>query len=80
VLSDADLAILASPPERYADYAAAVREEYAEVPDADFAAGRAAILEALRDQGIYRTEHARTHWEPAARANLDREISALRRR
>ena len=44
-LSDADLAILAAPPERYAEYVAAVRAEYAHVPDDLFAAGRASILE-----------------------------------
>src|SRR3954470_2045000 len=32
-LSDADLAILAAPPERYAEYTASVRSEYAAVPD-----------------------------------------------
>ena len=44
VLSDADLAILAATPERYAEYAADVRREYAHVPDDLFRAGRAAVL------------------------------------
>ena len=44
-LSDADLAILAAAPERYAEYTADVRREYAHVPDDLFRAGRAAVLE-----------------------------------
>ena len=46
-LSDADLAILAAPPERYLDYAAGVRAEYAHVNDDAFTAGRAAVLARL---------------------------------
>ncbi len=47
VLCDADLGILAADPARYASYTAGVRREYAHVPDADFAAGRAAVLRDL---------------------------------
>ena len=43
-LSDADLAILAAPPDRYDEYVAAVRREYAHLPDDVFDAGRAAVL------------------------------------
>ncbi|WP_307856894.1 HD domain-containing protein [Mycolicibacter acidiphilus] len=78
VLSDADLAILAATPERYATYAAAVRAEYAHVPDEDFRAGRANVLRALLDgPSIYRTPHACTHWEASARANLGGELDDL---
>jgi predicted metal-dependent HD superfamily phosphohydrolase len=47
VLCDADLAILAADRERYASYVQGVRSEYADVPDRDFAAGRAAVLRDL---------------------------------
>ena len=68
-LSDADLAILAAPPERYAEYVAAVRAEYAHVPDDAFAAGRAAILrDLLAKPHLFHTAYAREHWEAAARA------------
>ena len=75
-LCDADLAILAAGPERYREYAAGVRREYAAVSDADFRAGRLAVLRDLvgRDR-LFRTAHAREHWEPQARANLAREIA-----
>ena len=75
-LSDADLAILAAPAERYAEYAASVREEYAEVPDDAFAAGRAAILrDLLAKPHLFHTAYARSTWEDAARANVERESS-----
>ncbi|MEH1125734.1 HD domain-containing protein [Micromonospora sp. CPCC 206061] len=76
LLCDADLAILASPPADYDAYAAAVREEYAHVPDDAFRAGRAAILEALLSlPALYRLH---TDWEELARANLARELAVLR--
>jgi len=79
VLCDADLAILAADPDRYTEYAAGVRRDYAAYSDADFRAGRRAVLEELlgRD-ALFRTAYAREHWEPRARENLAREISDLR--
>ena len=78
VLSDADLAILAAPPERYAEYVADVRREYAHVPDDLFAAGRAAVLrDLLAKPTLFHTAHAREHWEPAARANVEAELAQL---
>jgi predicted metal-dependent HD superfamily phosphohydrolase len=78
VLCDADLAILAADPARYADYAAGVRRDYASVPDADFRAGRRAVLEELLSRdALFRTSYAREHWEPRARENLAREIADL---
>ncbi len=79
-LSDADLAILAAPAERYASYVAAVRREYAHVPDEAFRRGRAAVLADLAaKETLFHTAYARTHWEPAARANLTRELAHLQR-
>ena len=77
-LSDADLAILAAPRDRYDEYVAAVREEYAHVPDEAFRPGRAAVLRALAGKPhLFHTAHARAHWEAAARANLERELAEL---
>lgn len=78
-LHDADLWILAAPAVRYREYAAQVRAEYGHVPDELFAAGRSAILAdfAAREQ-LYRSEHARTHWQPRARVNLAAELETLR--
>ncbi len=78
VLSDADLAILACPPQRYHRYVAAVREEYAHVPDDLFRTGRAAVLRTLEAAPrLYRTAPAQQRWEAAARANIARELAAL---
>ena len=78
VLSDADLAILAAPPERYAEYAADVRGEYAHVPDDLFRQGRSAVLrDLLTKPSLFHTRHARTHWESRARANVEAELARL---
>ncbi|QIQ04190.1 HD domain-containing protein [Streptomyces liangshanensis] len=78
VLCDADLAVLGSPPETYDAYAAAVREEYGFIPEADFRAGRAAILEQLLDlPRLFRTPHGELEWEARARRNLAAELRTL---
>lgn len=77
-LCDADLAILAAAPERYAAYTAAVRAEYAHVPDEQFRLGRSKVLRALLDgPSLYRTPLAHAHWEAGARANLNAELDRL---
>ena len=80
-LCDADLAILAAPADRYREYAAGVRQEYAAYSDADFRSGRLGVLEDLAARHpLFRTSYAREHWEPRARANLAQEIAELRAR
>jgi predicted metal-dependent HD superfamily phosphohydrolase len=77
-LSDADLAILAAPADRYASYTAAVRREYARLDDEVFRAGRAQVLGALAEKRpLFHTAYARERWEAPARANLERELAAL---
>lgn len=77
-LSDADLAILAAPPERYAEYAAAVRREHADLPDDAFARGRSEILRGLlAEPRLFHTTHGRAAWERPARANVARELADL---
>jgi predicted metal-dependent HD superfamily phosphohydrolase len=81
VLCDADLAVLAGPPEAYAAYASAVREEYGHLSDAEFTAGRTAVLEHLLAlPALYRLPAVAAEWTPRARANLAAELSLLRRR
>ena len=77
-LSDADLGILAAPRERYDEYVAAVRREYAHLDDTVFTAGRADVLRALAAKPhLFHTAYAREQWEGAARANLERELATL---
>ena len=80
VLCDADLAVLAGPPQAYVAYATAVRAEYAHFSDAEFTAGRIAVLEQLLAlPGLFRTPTAQ-EWTEPARANLAAELSLLRAR
>jgi predicted metal-dependent HD superfamily phosphohydrolase len=81
VLCDADLAVLAGPPEAYATYASAIREEYRHLSDEEFTAGRIAVLEHLLAlPALYRTPRAATLWTERATANLTAELALLRRR
>ncbi len=78
VLCDADLAVLGGTPEQYAAYAAAIREEYAFVPEELFRAGRATVLLQLTAlPSLYRTPAARSRFEERARANLAAELDTL---
>lgn len=78
VLSDADLAVLGAARADYRDYATRVREEYAVLDEATFAAGRARILHALLDRAhLFTTPAGRDRWEAAARANLSTELAVL---
>ena len=77
-LCDADLAILAAPWERYSEYARDVRQEYAHVPDPDFAAGRVAVLRHLLDKpALFQTSRGFELWEDTARRNVTAELARL---
>jgi predicted metal-dependent HD superfamily phosphohydrolase len=79
-LCDADLAVLASPPQAYAGYASAIRAEYGHLSDEEFTAGRIAVLEGLLAcPRLYRLP-ATAEWEPLGRANVAAELTLLRAR
>ena len=81
VLCDADLAVLAAPADAYAAYASAVREEYGHLSDAEFTAGRIAVLEHLLAlPALYRTAEGARQWAERAAANMTAELALLRRR
>jgi predicted metal-dependent HD superfamily phosphohydrolase len=76
LLCDADLSVLGGEPEAYARYVAAVREDYAHVGDADFAAGRAAVVRHLLElDPLFHSQRARELWLDAARRNLRGELA-----
>lgn len=77
VLSDADLCVLGAVPDRYRHYAAAVREEYADIPEDVFKPARARVLTELLDGPLYYTEPGRARWDEAARRNVTDEINEL---
>ncbi|MEV7649302.1 DUF4031 domain-containing protein [Arthrobacter sp. NPDC089319] len=75
LLCDADLAVLGGTPAEYRSYVRAVRQDYADVADADFAAGRTAVVRRLLDlDPLYRTPAAREKWLESARRNLTAEL------
>jgi predicted metal-dependent HD superfamily phosphohydrolase len=77
-LCDADLAVLARDPGGYAEYTAAVRAEYAHVPDELFRPGRAAVLQSLLDlPALFRTPYGTEQWQARAVANLTAELVDL---
>ena len=79
LITDLDLGVLGSEPPAYRAYAAAVRKEYAFVPDRDFASGRVKIMtQFLKQPKIFLTDH-HSHLEAQARANIQREIDELRK-
>ena len=78
VLLDVDLSILGAPSERFREYEAQVRREYAFVPDEAFSRGRAAILArfAARPR-VYATDFFFARLEAQARANLRESLARL---
>jgi len=77
-LNDADLSILGAPVAVYRDYVAAVRDEYGWLSDAEWRAGRSAVLEGLLGrERVFATGRGRDRWEAAARRNLAAEWAAL---
>jgi predicted metal-dependent HD superfamily phosphohydrolase len=78
ILIDADLAILAAPPDRYDAYAQAIRREYAWVPADTYRAGRRDVLQRfLQRPRLYLTDEMFRIAETAARENLQREVASL---
>ncbi len=76
LLSDADLSVLGGEPAAYNRYRAAVREDFAHIGDADFAAGRAAVVRRLLTlEPLFHTARAQELWLEAARANLAGELT-----
>jgi predicted metal-dependent HD superfamily phosphohydrolase len=75
LLLDIDLAILGSDAARFRRYDRGIRAEYAFVPEPDYRAARARILQGFLERTpIYRTEALRDRYEERARRNLARAL------
>ena len=75
---DMDLSILSTPWHEYQQYAQAVRQEYHQVPLADYRLGRTQVLTALLSRSrLYLTNYYYQRLEIQARDNIKREISLL---
>lgn len=78
VLIAADLAVLATDPAPYGDYARGVRREYAHLDDAAWRTGRSAFIRTtLERDRIFPAGLGLDAWERRARANLSAELAAL---
>jgi predicted metal-dependent HD superfamily phosphohydrolase len=78
LLVSIDLSILGADPARYASYAAAVREEYAHVPDPMWQTGRGEVLKRLLSADpLYPDPGFRAELEERARRNMEEEIRCL---
>ncbi|MCL2465939.1 MAG: hypothetical protein FWF21_01575 [Micrococcales bacterium] len=77
-LLDTDLAILGADPDVYRDYADKIRREYQMFSDAEYRAGRSAVLRhLLASPRLFRTTTYRP-LETQARENLAAELTTLR--
>jgi len=78
LLLDLDLSVLGAAPDVYADYAVAIRQEYAWVPEADYRRARAAVLQRFLDRPtLFLTKPLQQLYETQARQNLLTEIKHL---
>jgi predicted metal-dependent HD superfamily phosphohydrolase len=77
VLCDADLAMLASEPQRYKAYLHDVRAEYAHLPVHDYVQARLRILDKLLGRPSLFSSPMGAAWEEAARQNLQAERHRL---
>jgi predicted metal-dependent HD superfamily phosphohydrolase len=80
LLIDIDLSILGKSAERFAQFEAGIRDEYAWVPTDLYRLKRTEILEGfLKRERIYITESFRQRYEDGARHNLSKLIAELSR-
>jgi predicted metal-dependent HD superfamily phosphohydrolase len=78
LLCDADLAVLGGSESEYQRYAAAVREEYAHIPNAAFIEGRRSVLtQLIALDPLFRTATGRQRWADRALRNLRHELDLL---
>ena len=78
LVADADLAIFAASAVAFDAYDAAIRHEYAFVPEPAYRAARVRVLQAFLDRPfIYQTAAFRKNCEAAARENLGRALMRL---
>jgi len=78
ILISIDLSILGAEPARYDAYAAAIRQEFIHVSDADYRTGRARVLSQFAARpAIFPDPGFAARYDRQARENLAREIASL---
>ena len=78
LLLDADLGILGAAPPQFAAYDAAIRREYAHVPEPAYRAGRRRVLEGFLGRGRLYVTPEFAPLEAQARENLEGALALLR--
>ncbi|WKA30183.1 HD domain-containing protein [Bradyrhizobium roseum] len=79
ILISIDLSILGAEPARYDAYAAAIRQEFIHVLEADYRAGRAGVLARFAARPVIFPDAAfAAKYDRPARDNLARELASLR--
>ena len=79
ILISIDLSILGAKPARYDAYAAAIRQEFIHVPEADYRAGRAKVLGRFAARPVIFPDAVfAARYDRQARENLARELASLR--
>lgn len=79
IISDLDLAVLASEPDEYNDYSRKIRKEFKQFNDEEFAKGRIKILEKLlKKEQIFYTPFFSLNYESRARDNMKQELENLK--
>lgn len=79
LLVDADLSILAAPPDRFAAYEHQIRQEYDWVPEPEFRAAREKFLRGmLARPSIFNDSAMRERHEAHARRNIEESLRGLR--
>jgi predicted metal-dependent HD superfamily phosphohydrolase len=80
LVCDVDLSILGRPAGEFAEYERRIREEYWQIPDPSYRAGRALVLAKLLSRDpLFRTNYFRRRYEDSARHNLRRLLDSLAR-
>jgi len=77
VLCDADLAVLASDPQRYKEYVRDVRAEYSFIPERKFLEARRSIIKKLLARPQLYVSPLGATWEQRAQQNLAGEVSRI---
>jgi predicted metal-dependent HD superfamily phosphohydrolase len=78
LVCDVDLSILGRPAREFEEYERRIREEYRQIPDLVYRAGRARVLAKLLAQDpLFRTDYFRRRYEDSARHNLRRSLGSL---
>lgn len=77
ILVDADLALLASPPQQYRDFLSLLRRQASQMSDEEFLRSRRELITTLLERPRIFSTPLASQWENAAHENLEAELSGI---